>query len=176
MTANPTASRPVAASLMLDALTEFRRAADALPAPGRGGAIGRLNPGSVTLLHITQHSSYLAMFATGAPLDSWVTEQLADPGAPPPFGDARAALDRVAAALSPFLESATSEELARVAIPEPIEGLPDHLVGATLEYLVARTAAHTFVHAGELSALASLVGAPDLGLPGDMAATRGTAG
>lgn len=167
------ADPPLAARLMLDALTEFRRVMDALPARGRGGAIGRLNPGSTTVLHVTRDTAYLGMFATGTAVDPWVLEQLAREDAPP-FPDAEAAFDGARGGLAPFLEAATNEDLARIAIPEPMEGLPAHLVGVPLEYLVARTAAHVFVHAGEMSALASLVGAPDLGLPGAMAATRGT--
>lgn len=168
-----TTQQPLAAGLLLDALTEFRRAVDALPAPGRGGAIGRLNAGSVTLLHVTRDASYLGMLAKHEDVDPWVTEQLTRVE-PPPFDDALAAFERASSRLASFLETATAEELMRVAVPEPVDGLPAHLVGATLEYLVARTAAHVFVHAGEMSALASLVGAPDLGLPGAMAATRGT--
>lgn len=169
-----TAQQPLAARLMLDALTEFRRATDALPAPGRGGAIGRLNAGSITVLHVTLHLTYLRTLATGEALDPWVLQHATEDESPPRFEDALAAFERASTGVTPFLESASSEDLARVAVPEPIDGLPSHLVGSTLEYLIARTAAHIFVHAGELSALASLVGAPDLGLPGAMAATRGT--
>jgi hypothetical protein len=165
--------QPLAARLLLDALGEFARVADALPAPGRGGAIGRLNSGTATVLHVTQRLSYLTSFATGSPVDPWVLEHLAPDAAAPPFEDARTALDRARAALTPALTSATTEELARIPIPEPLPGFPPDLAGATLEYMVAHTAAHIFVHAGELSALASLVGAPDLGLPGAMAAIRG---
>jgi len=158
---------------MLDALTEFARVVGALPAPGRGGAIGRLNPGSTTLLHVTRDTTYLVNFATGAPPDQWVIEQLETDQAPR-FDDALDAFVRGRTMLTPFLETAAAEDLARVAIPEPVEGLPTHLVGVPLEYLLARTAAHIFAHAGEMSALASLVGASDLGLPGEMAATRGS--
>ncbi len=166
--------RPLAARLLLDALVEFTRAIDALPAPGRGGAIGRLNPGAVTLLHITRGIDNLRSVAVGADRDPWLTDQLAREAGPPPFDEALEAYHRARSPLASFLEQATAEELAAVPVPEPVDGMPAFLVGATLEYQVARTAAHVFAHAGELSALASLVGAPDLGLPGAMAATRGT--
>lgn len=158
---------------MLDALTEFARVVEALPSPGRGGAIGRLNPGGATVFHVTRDTAFMVSFASGSAVDPWVLERLAPDAVPPSFPDARAAFDRARAALLPLLQNATAEEFARVPIPEPLPGLPTHLAGTTLEYLIARTAAHIFVHAGELSALASLVGAPDLGLPGNMAATRG---
>ena len=164
---------PLAASMLLDALTEFARAVDALPAPGRGGAIGRLNPGVITLLHVTRGTDRLRSFAIGGATDPWLAEQLAHEGKPPPFDDALEAFRRARAQLATFLESATGADMARIPIPKPIEGTPANLVGTSVEYLTARTAAHVFVHAGELSALASLVGAPDLGLPGAMAATSG---
>ena len=43
---------------------------------------------------------------------------------------------------------------------------PTFGVEQTAGDLLARSVAHLFAHAGELSAIASLVGAPDLGLPG----------
>jgi hypothetical protein len=168
--------RPLAANLLLDALSEFERVIEALPGPGRGGAIGRLNAGVATLLHIAEHADRLRSVTTGDDLDPWIVERLDRDAAPPAFNDVLEAYRRVQEGLTTLLESATAEELARVSIPKPIEGLPAHLTGATAEYLVARTAAHVFVHAGELAALASLVGAPDLGLPGAMTATRGTDG
>lgn len=166
--------RPLAASLLLDALSEFARVVDALPAPGRGGAIGRLNAGAVTLLHVTRDTDYVRSFAVGGEIDRWLIEQLGSDARPPPFDEGLAAFERARSQLGAFLEAATADDLARIAVPEPIEGLPAHLVGTTLEYVIARTASHIFVHAGEMSALASLVGAPDLGLPGAMAATRGS--
>lgn len=168
--------RPLAANLLLDALSEFERVIEALPAPGRGGAIGRLNAGVTTLLHVAEHADRLRSVTTGGDLDPWLVEHLGSGTTRPAFNDALEAYRRVQAGLTTFLESATAEGLADVPIPEPIEGLPAHLAGTTAEYLVARTAAHVFAHAGELAALASLVGAPDLGLPGAMTATRGTDG
>lgn len=161
---------PLAASLMIDALTEFARVVDALPAPGRGGAIGRLNPGLTTLLHITLQTSYIDQFASGDPVDLWVVEHAAAE-TPPPFSDAIEAFRRVHSSFASTFEGLTDDDLQRVPLPAPLEGLPTFLVGLTLEYMVARTAAHTFAHAGELAALASLVGTADLGLPGAMAAT-----
>ena len=164
---------PLASRLLLDALTEFTRVIKALPTPGRGGAIGRLNPGASTVLHVARDTTYLGSIAGRSEVDPWVLEQLAG-DTPPSFDDACAAYDRARSQLASFFDTVTSEDLARVPIPEPVEGLPAHLAGATLEYLLTRTAAHILVHAGEMSALASLVGAPDLGLPGAMAATRGS--
>lgn len=160
------------ALLAIDALTEFERVVDAIPAPGRGGPIGRLNPGWWTVLHVTFQADFLQSFATGGERDPWVVEHA---GAKErlPFDDVRAALARTRERLVEFYSTATDEDLKRVPVPEPVEGLPAVVVGEELRELVARMIAHAFAHAGELSALASLMGAPDLGLPGRMRATHG---
>jgi DinB family protein len=160
------------ALLAIDALTEFERVVDAIPAPGRGGPIGRLNPGWWTVLHVTRQADFVQSFATGEPRDPWVVEH-ADAEERLPFDDVRAALARTRERLVAFCASASDEDLARVPLTEPVEGLPALLVGVPLQQILARTTAHLFAHAGELSALASLMGAPDLGLPGAMAASRG---
>ena len=160
------------ALLAIDALTEFERVVDAIPAPGRGGPIGRLNPGWWTVLHVTRQADFLQSFATGRERDPWVVEH-ADDTERLPFDDVRAALARTRERLAAFLETATDEDLARVPLTEPVEGVPPHLLSVPLQQLLARTTGHLFAHAGELSALASLMGAPDLGLPGEMAASRG---
>lgn len=157
------------ALLAIDALTEFERVVDAVPAPGRGGAIGRLNPAWWTVLHVTRQADFVQSFATGEALDPWLVEH-ADDETAPPFDDARTALARTRERLAGFCATASDQDLERRT--EQIEGVPQHLVGVPLQQLLARTTAHLFAHAGELSALASLVGAPDLGLPGEMPASR----
>ena len=172
MSDSSNASTSSLALLAIDALTEFERVVDAVPAPGRGGAIGRLNPAWWTVLHVTRQADFVQSFATGGERDAWLVEHGDDETAPP-FDDVRAALARTRERLAAFCASATDEDLARVPLTEPVEGVPRHLVGVPLQQLLARTTAHLFAHAGEMSALASLVGAPDLGLPGVMAASRG---
>jgi hypothetical protein len=149
--------------LAIDALTEFERVVDAVPAPGRGGAIGRLNPAWWTVLHVVRQADFVQSFATGEALDPWIVEH-ADDKTAPPFDDVRTALARTRKRLTGFCATATEEDLERLT--EQVKGVP-------LQQLLARTTAHLFAHAGELSALASLVGAPDLGLPGVMPASRG---
>jgi hypothetical protein len=151
------------ALLAIDALTEFERVVDAVPAPGRGGAIGRLNPVWWTVLHVIRQADFMHSLATGEALDPWLVEHVDDERAPP-FDDVRTALTRTRERLSRFCATATDEELER---------LSEQGAGVPLQQLLARTTAHLFAHAGELSTLASLVGAPDLGLPGVMRASRG---
>jgi hypothetical protein len=172
MSDSSNASTASLALLAIDSLTEFERVVDSLPAPGRGGAIGRLNPAWVTVLHVTRQADFLQSFATGGVRDPWVVEH-ADDEVAPPFDDMRAALARTRERLAGFCATATTEDLERIPLTESVEGLPPHLAGVPLQQLLARTTAHLFTHAGELSALASLVGAPDLSLPGVMAASRG---
>jgi uncharacterized damage-inducible protein DinB len=163
--------QPLSVRLMLDAMSEFDRVVDALPAPGRGGRIGRLNAGAYTLMHIAFTIDHLLRFTTGSELDGWVQANAgpaADPEQPPPFDDAEAALGRMNERLRTYLETVDEAEKAR----QP-EGLPEGWAGATVEYILTNAASHTLVHAGEMSALASLVGAPDLQLPGIMPAVRG---
>ena len=172
MSDSSNASTSSLALLAIDALTEFERVVDALPAPARGGPIGRLNPAWWTVIHVTRQADFLQSFATGGERDAWVVEHAEDQTAPP-FDDVRAALARTRERLVAFCASASDEDLARVPLTEPVEGFPRLAVGEQLRELVARTTAHVFVHAGELSALASLMGAPDLQLPGLMPATHG---
>jgi len=170
MSDSSNASTSSLALLAIDALTEFERVVDAVPAPGRGGAIGRLNPAWWTVLHVIRQADFVQSFATGGKRDPWLVERGDDETAPP-FDEVRAALARTRERLAGFCATASDEDLERLT--EQVEGVPQHLVGVPLQQLLARTTAHLFAHAGELSALASLVGAPDLGLPGVMAASRG---
>lgn len=158
---------------MIDTLDELNRVIDALPAPGRGGRIGRLNAGAYTLAHLAFTAEFLLNFTTGTEVDPWPMQHGgpgSDPEQPPPFDEAKNALDRVHARLRAYLATVDDEENARLP-----DGLPEGWAGATVEYLLSTVAAHALVHVGELSALASLVGAPDLGLPGSMPAVRGSA-
>lgn len=152
--------------LLLDAREEFLRVAEAVPNPGRGGAIGRLNPGSFIVAHIaSQDDRVWNVAAQGFDADAWLVEANAGHGAPrsaPDYAQALAALRRTFARSTPFLERLTHEDLER-AVASASGSTPP---GRTIAAQLARSIGHTWAHAGELSALASLVGAPDLGLPG----------
>lgn len=165
--------RPLAANMLIDALTEFSRVIDALPAPGRGGAIGRLNPGIVTLLHITRDVETLRSTVTDEEIHPWFKEQLAKDKTLS-FEDAIKIFEGVSNRMIAYLEMMTPADMEHDSVPLGIqENAKLDLADTKIEYHVAQTAAHLFVHMGELSALASLVGAPDLGLPGAMIATSG---
>ncbi len=148
--------------LLLDARDEFRRVAEAVPNPGRGGAIGRLNPGSFIVAHIaTQDDLVWNVALQGLEPDAWLVAANAGHGAPrstPDYDEALAALDRTFARSEATVTALAEEDLDR----ELSSSVPGRIVAAQL----ARSTAHTWSHAGELATLASLVGAPDLGLPG----------
>jgi hypothetical protein len=151
--------------LLWDAYDEVERVASALPNPGRGRAIGRLNAGSWIVVHLAQQQE--AYWCTGAQRlepDGWLAEQRAgfgDEPSVPDFGEATQAFARVRASATPYLRSLRPEDLDAVAPRSGSRGA-DQTTGD----LLVRSVAHLFVHTGELTAIASLVGAPDLGVPG----------
>ena len=164
--------------ILLDAMDELARAADHVPAPGRGARLGRLNTPGWILAHVaTSFDAWINRYGQGREHDRWCGEwfedQRAQPvGTPanPPFDEARAAFARVAERATPYLDGCDEEELLRV--PDYPEG--SFLTGGAIEYLLARAVAHLFAHAGELTVIASLVGRPDLGLPGALRRSTGT--
>ena len=106
-------------------------------------------------------------------LRAWIRRQDASRGLPidADFADARAALDIVVERTTPFLTSLTDADLE--AVPSLRGGA--WAPGTTLGYLVARDIAHLFAHASELIVIATAAGGTDIGLPGRMQHTKGTA-
>ncbi len=155
-------SPPLIVRLLLDARVEFRRVAEAVPNPARGGAIGRLNPGSFIVAHVATRADRVWNVAAQAlEPDAWLEKASTGSGEPrstPRYDEALAALDRA---------FARSEAYVAALTPSRFE---DPLVagrrGRTIGDQLARCTGHTWSHAGELAALGSLVGGPDLGLPG----------
>jgi hypothetical protein len=171
---------PLIARLLLDAQSELARAADAVPEASRDAARDGLNaPGWVIAHAAFFHDVWLNVDAQGREseaCDGWLLawfRRQRESGAVPaeaPFADARLALGRVIERTTPLLASLSDEALERV--PPRIEenGWP---AGTTVGYLAARSVAHLFAHAAELNVLATASGAPDIGLPGRLAHTRG---
>jgi hypothetical protein len=163
MTAEESSPRPPAlVRLLLDAYDAADRVIAALPAPGRGGAIGRLNSGGWIVAHLADQQDRLWNVAVQSqPRDQWLAAHAealrpgAEPSAPP-FEEAAAAWARIVERARPCL----------LQLDEP--GLAASVPGRerTVEEMLALSAAHLYVHAGELSAIASLVGAPEIVLPG----------
>ncbi|MGE3960837.1 MAG: DinB family protein [Dehalococcoidia bacterium] len=161
--------------LFLDAQAEFLKAIDHVPNPGRGGAIGSLNPASWTVAHLAMiQDAWINAFCAGDRTDPWLDEWSASArregptdATIPAYQDARAAFERVAEKSAMWVEGWSWEQLEqRATLPDRS---PADWQGATRTYLVARAVAHAFVHAGELSVVAALMAADDLGLPGDLA-------
>ena len=171
-------ARTVLGGLLIDALDEFERAIAAIPPPGQHRRIGRLNAPGWTVAHIaSSFDAWLNVFVQRLPVDPWAEDIFQRQRALPPGSAVDAALDeahacftRVAARARPYLESA---DAAVLAIPAAVP--PSPWRGAQASYLVARSIAHLFAHAGDLTVAGALVGAGDLGLPGALAAARDAA-
>ena len=160
------------AALLLDAYAAVLVTARKLPAPGQGGAIGRLSPGGWVIGHLAdQQDRTWNVGAQGLDADPWLAEHGAvfrtgaEPSTPV-FADALATFERVTARARLDLDA-----LDASAVEAPASG-SDEPLGVRL----ARHAAHLFVHAGELASLASLVGQPDAPLPGPLAHSKRSRG
>jgi DinB superfamily len=170
-------ARTVLGALALDAFDEFARAIEAIPAPGRHRRLGRLNAPAWSIGHLASSAdAWVNVFCRRVAADAWCDALFARQRAAPrgaavdvDLDEARAAFARFVDRARPYLEGADGATLRAMA------GVPPNPGGRTsvpAAYLVARAAAHTFVHAGELTVVASLVGAGDLGLPGKLARSR----
>lgn len=175
---------PLIVRLLLDAQSELMRAADAVPVDSRDASGGGLNtPGWIVAHAAEQHDAWLNVDAQGRrdeDGDAWSLawrERQRESGhvrIEAPFEEARAALDRVFAHSTAFVDALTDADLE--VVPEGLEqnGWPAGIAnGITVGYLVARSAAHLFVHAAELNLAATASGTPDMGLPGRLEHTRG---
>ncbi len=156
---------PLLVKMQLDALDELARIADAMPEEARDGLVTGLNAAGWTLAHVAdQQDQYWNVAGRGLDPDPWLSEQRVTYGSEPsrpPFAEARAALARVDERCRPYLEAVRCpdfDQVLRRSRARPAE--------QTLGDLLARSVAHIFAHAGELATIASLSGAPDLGLPG----------
>lgn len=162
----PTNARPPRlVRLLWDAFDELERVAEALPTPGQGRAIGRLNAGSWVVAHVAQQQeAYWCTGAQGLDPDAWLAGVEVGFGSEPSVPDYReslAAFARIRAAAIPYLRSLRAEDLDMV-----MESAGGSRRGETVGDLLVRSVGHLFVHTGELATIASLVGAPDLGAPG----------
>jgi len=158
------AGLPHEARLLLDAWEQFGRVAEAVPAPGQGGALGRLSAGATIVAHIaSQQDLYWNSGARSLEPDAWLAALTPPKGEPPRvprYDEACAALRRTEERALSYLLTLTFDELERVVFRHPSLG------PLTVAALLDRAITHVFAHAGELSAVGSLVGAPDIGLPG----------
>jgi hypothetical protein len=160
---------PILARLALDAVEQFERAADEVPPPGRGGPIGRLSQPGWVIAHVaTSLDAWVNEWCGGHLEDEWARDWYEGRGAgggspSTPFDEARTAFQRIGARARTTIEGIHASDLARTpqTIPPPWHG---HSVAV----LLARTVAHLFAHAGELSVTCSLLRRPDLELPGEM--------
>ena len=160
---DPASARPPRlVRLLWDAYDEVERVAGALPTPGHGRAIGRLNAGSWIVAHVAQQQeAYWCTGAQGLEPDAWLAGLDVGFGSEPSvpdYAESLAAFGRVRARAIPYLRSLRDGDLD--AVMEPFGR------GQTVGDLLVRSVGHLFVHTGELATIASLVGAPDMSPPG----------
>ncbi len=165
------ASPPALVRLLFDALDEFERVAEALADLDPGGApeagADRLNSGGWIVSHVAkQQDHYWNAALQDLERDSWLEDQRVDFGDAPSTPDLAAALEafrRVRSRAIPWLRRLDASRL-----DELVSRSPNLRREQRVSDLLSRSIAHLFAHAGELSAIASLAGAPDLGVPGRM--------
>ncbi len=157
--------------LLFDAFDEFERVAEALADLDPDGAppagADRLNTGGWIVSHVAkQQDLYWNGALQDLDPDPWLDEQRVGFGDAPSAPDLLAAIKafrRVRSRAIPWLRrldaSRLDEVVSRSRGPRRDQRVSD---------LLTRSIAHLFAHAGELSAIASLAGAPDLGVPGRM--------
>lgn len=159
---------PLTVRLLLDAQDEFLRAIDHIPAPGRGGPLGRLNSSGWVIAHLAaSHDLWINVLVGGGQPHAWAADWLAR--------QREATLDH------PLVTSYAEAREAYVAITARAAEVATGLDAAALRrevdtprgtvtagYLVARAPGHLFAHAGELAVIGAIVTAPDLGLPGTL--------
>ena len=164
--AGATAAQPLIVRMLLDAREEFARVVEAVPVPAQVAAFRRLNAGGWIVAHLAlQDDHNWNVGAQQLEPDAWLTSASATYGASPSapdFAEARAALDRSYARSRPYLEGLDSSQL------DDVVRRSENFGDQTVSDLIVRQLAHYFALAGELSAIASLAGAPDLGLPDGM--------
>lgn len=153
---------PLAVRLLLDAEDAILRAADAIPAPGREGHLGPLSaPGGVMAHLAWTHDLWSGQFVGGLPTRARTTRP-DDTTYREGVEGFRHAADRVRPGLL-GLDPNAIHELAHLE--------DTRFAGQSLSkgYMVLRGVAHLFTHAGDLTVVGSLVGMPDLSLPGPLA-------
>jgi hypothetical protein len=170
---------PLIVRLLLDAQSEFLRAADAVPHAARNTGAGGLNAAGWVVAHAGFfHDVWINVDGQGKPVDDcepWLrtwTRKQHNSGHDPidaDFDEARAAVGRVVDRATPFLNALTDESLDEV----PAYGEGAWPPGTTLGYLVARDIAHLYAHASELNIIATHAGGNDIGMPGRMSNTSG---
>jgi len=153
--------------LTIDAVKDFQLTVNSVPAPGLGGAIGRLNSVRSTIIHVIhQLDSVISIISE--------TEQLSHLGAEIETID----FHKLTVLLNFHSEKIITlcKNITNTKLTQPIEVphtsiIPPQYGGASCEQLLAWTIAHLFIHTGEISTIAFLMGAQEITLPGKMQAS-----
>ncbi len=157
-------SAPLTSRLLLDARDAFEGTVATLPESVRAGSVepGKLNSASFIIAHVAEREDHVWNVASqGLPRDTWLDEAGVGYGAErtdPGYTEALEAFQRTVAASNPHIEAMSHADLQRT--------ITVYERDATVAAQLARSAAHIWMHAGELGAIGSLHGVPDMRLPG----------
>lgn len=153
---------PLPVRLLLDAEDAILGAAEAIPAPGRNGPIGPLSAPGGVMAHVAwTHDLWSDQFIGGLPATARQTQ--------PDDTPYREGIDAFRAVATRVRPSLLALDAGAYRQPAHLDGTPFANQGFTKGYMVRRGVAHLYAHAGDLTVAGSLVGMPDLSLPGPLA-------
>ena len=153
--------------LTIDAVKNFQLAVNSVPAPGLGGAIGRLNSVRSTILHIIDQLDCVISITSETEQSFHLDTEMETID-----------FHKLTSLLNFHSEKIITlcKNITNVKLTQPIQTftpsiIPSQYNGASCEQLLSWTIAHLFIHTGEISTIAFLMGAQDITLPGKMQAS-----
>ena len=153
---------PLPIRLLLDAEEAILGAAEAIPAPGRNGHIGPLSAPGGVMAHVAwTHDLWSGQFIGGLPIAARQTQ--------PDDTPYREGIDAFRATTERVRPSLLALDAGVFRDAAHLDGTPFANQDFTKGYMARRGVAHLYVHAGDLTVAGSLVGMPDLSLPGPLA-------
>ena len=153
---------PLSVRLLLDAEDAFLATAEAIPAPGREGHIGPLSAPGGVMAHVAGTQDLWISGPIAAQPNLARRTQPDDTAYQEGVDTFRETIARTRGHVS----SLDVDALTDLAL---LDGSPYANQGLTKGYLVRRSIAHIYLHAADLTVAGSLVGMPDLSLPGPLA-------
>ncbi len=153
---------PLPIRLLLDAEEAILGAAEAISAPGRNGHIGPLSAPGGVMAHVAwTHDLWSGQFIGGLPIAARQTQ--------PDDTPYREGIDAFRATTERVRPSLLALDAGVFRDAAHLDGTPFANQDFTKGYMARRGVAHLYVHAGDLTVAGSLVGMPDLSLPGPLA-------
>jgi len=153
--------------LTIDAVNDFQRTVNAVPAPGLGGAIGRLNSVRATIVHVIHQLNSVVSIISEIEQPAHFDEEIENID----FHKLTSVLNFHSEKTIILCKNLTSIELRQPVQTSELAIIPSQYHGTSCEQLLAWTTAHLFTHTGEISTIAFLMGAQNITLPGKMQAS-----